>query len=177
MMLEKRGPLFRLDGSRLRQAPYALSLWQEGVRVGAVTEADTARLKEALLLLLSQRTEAFTAGKSSSVRVETGQRLFEGVLYTVGVALRAESTPERALLRLKEEGPAKLFDSGQARLRGSLFKMRLEHERLKKRCLPRKTCSIGPRRWRELPAFLSCTARRSFLRRHRSPPIIPCFCR
>ena len=86
-----------IDPAMLSEGDYFLSLLDQGLRLGLVTNRNTERILSGCMDLLREVTERYTRGGSSSVRVETAQGLLDGVCFTIGVALKAMDSPAAAL--------------------------------------------------------------------------------
>ncbi len=109
---------------------YVTSLWEEGLRCGRLTAETVSRLRGEVLCLLEQQAVRWTRGERCSLRTETAEELLQSVLYTMGVALKAEPSPEEALVRLERCGAAAVFAEGQQRIRRKLRAARLLHRAL-----------------------------------------------
>jgi hypothetical protein len=64
----------------------------------ALTREEAEIIGRKLWLLLARRTEAYTAGGSSSVPVETAQELFASLSFTLGLYLKESNCPAGRLL-------------------------------------------------------------------------------
>ncbi len=119
-----------LDRTLLRERDYFSSLLDAGRACGRLSDDDISRVQAESLTLLAQVTEAYTRGRSSSVRVETAQELLHSVFYVIGIPLHAAPTPDEALERVKHTPLTALYDDGQARIRRRLQAARLLHRQI-----------------------------------------------
>ena len=125
-----------IDPAMLSEGDYFLSLLDQGLRLGLVTNRNTERILSGCMDLLREVTERYTRGGSSSVRVETAQGLLEGVCFTIGVALKAMDSPAAALDALVADGPEGLYRAGRRRIDRKLLVARTLHRQLVRDLFP-----------------------------------------
>ena len=119
-----------LNAAALDGQAYLASLLREGVRAGALSQAEADRALYGAMEILREQAEKLTQRRSSSVRAEIAQELLDSVLFTAGVALKAYPTQEEAAAALRTLPFGDLFRAGQARIRRKLAAARLMHTRL-----------------------------------------------
>ena len=102
-----------IDPLALRQRDYFATLLAEAQRCGLLSDRDLSRLQGESLALLTERADAWSRGQSTSLPAERAQHLLESVLYTVSLELKAGSSPEEAVERLRNESLAALYEAGQ----------------------------------------------------------------
>lgn len=86
---------------------------QKAVQLHLLSEHETENIQLQFLHLLQERIKKYTKGESSSVRVETAEKLAGGIFYTVGFYLKSLSEPQKMLSMLKEVPFAELYMKGQ----------------------------------------------------------------
>ncbi|NCB73254.1 MAG: hypothetical protein EOM51_00705 [Clostridia bacterium] len=75
-----------------------------------LTEADKQIIQSKLWLLLKRRTELYTMGDSSSVRIETAQELMRSIEFCIGLYLKHSGSSRKLLAESELE---ELFSLGQ----------------------------------------------------------------
>lgn len=81
----------------LSEKHYFLSLIDQAVIKGMLSDSDAVRIKESCLALLAHMIKKYTLGESSSVRQEIGEKIMESALYTIGIYLKAADSPDDAV--------------------------------------------------------------------------------
>lgn len=119
-----------IDPAALRGADYFRSLVVCGHRSALLTDGDIARMQAQCLSLLAKRAEAWSCGKSSSIRTETAQELLSSILFTLGVALKAFPCPEDAVDALRQSPLERLFYAGLQKIRRKVQIAQLTHKQL-----------------------------------------------
>lgn len=88
------------------------ALVEEGYRQSLLSAACLESIQYQLTELLADRFNRWTGGSSSSVTVETGQRIQQSVLYTIGYFLKSSPDPKSALEALETRKLSDLFKEG-----------------------------------------------------------------
>lgn len=101
----------------LSQRYYFLSLLEQAQFCGLLSDTDLSRIQSELLMLLAERTELWSRGKSSSIPVEKAQELMASILFVVGLKLKSCRIPEQAVELLKSEPLRSLFEDGMKLVR------------------------------------------------------------
>ena len=104
---------------------YFVSLVAEGRQMGLVSEAQAERIGMETMALLARHTLRYTHGASSSVRVETAQRLLSSASYCIGHGLKALGSAEAALDAVCNTAVAALYTRGRARVDVSVAEARV----------------------------------------------------
>ncbi len=86
---------------------------KEGGRHTLISSSQLESLQLQIVELLAEQFERRTGGQSSSVSVETGQRIQQSVFYTIGYFLKSMRNAEAALETLKETALKELFLNGK----------------------------------------------------------------
>ncbi len=97
----------------LDAASYFHSFVKECYRLSLISPEQLESLQYQLLELLSTQLHRYTSGQSSSVQVETGQRIQQSVFYTLGYFLKNLSDVETELQAFKENSLSDLYHDGK----------------------------------------------------------------
>lgn len=120
-----------IDKNRLSKRHYFIALLEEGERCGLLSETKLHSLQMGTLTLLAQRTQAYTGGESSSVKVEVAERLMASTLYTLGLALKPASADE-AIDRLLSVDLMTLYREGLSIIAAKLKIVKQDHRLVQK---------------------------------------------
>jgi hypothetical protein len=105
-------PLIR--SANLDPGTYFTALVEEAYRLGLLSDPQLERIRMQIIELLAGRTARYTAGASSSVRMETAQNILQSTLYTLGVRLKSLPEPDAAIPLLDQESLNDLYRQGRA---------------------------------------------------------------
>lgn len=105
---------------------YFHALIKEGCRLSLLSTSQLETIQFQLLGVLAEQFNRWTGGQSSSVPADTGQRIQQSVIYTIGCHLKGTPDPECALRELKSSTMEDLFLKGKQRLE----KLRTEARKL-----------------------------------------------
>lgn len=106
----------RIDKCNLNEEFYFRSLIEEAVYLKMLTENDIERIQYDCFELLARKTESYTHGESSSVRVETAEKIMNSNLYTVGIWLKSFNSADDAVKELIETKISDLYENGRRRI-------------------------------------------------------------
>lgn len=134
--MNKPSSFSEYDLSRLRNEAYFSSLVLLAGQKGQLSSSDMQAMQAALVGLLGELSVRLNRGRSSSVRTETANELFESVCFVIGVHLKTFDTPENAVQALKTESVQALYEAGQKRIAHKLLLCRAMHRRLCSRLFP-----------------------------------------
>jgi hypothetical protein len=104
-------PLIR--NANLDPGNYFTALVEEAHRLGLLPDPQLERIRMQIIGLLSERTESYTLGASSSVRMETAQNILHSTLYTLGVRIKNLPEPDAAIPLLDQESLSDLYRQGR----------------------------------------------------------------
>lgn len=104
------------EARSLNAAGYFEFLIKEGARLSLITAGQLESLQYQLIALLAEQFNRWTGGQSSSVSVETGQRIQQSIFYTIGCYLKSLPDGERAFAELKDTSLQDLFLKGKQRI-------------------------------------------------------------
>ena len=97
----------------LNQAFYFQSILLEAHRLMLLTESEFENIQLQSIQLLAKRTERFTGGESSSVKVETAQRILQSIFYSIGIYLKSFLDPDMSIAVLKQKPLPELYQHGK----------------------------------------------------------------
>lgn len=92
---------------------YFNTLIQEGYRLSFIDSNQMENLQYQILKLLTDQFNRYTSGQSSSVPVETGQRIQQSIFYTIGYYFKNLPCVESGLEMLKENSLSDLYVNGK----------------------------------------------------------------
>ncbi len=98
-------------------ASFLYAVMRTGEQMSLLSSEEIDNLQCALYALLAKQTQRYTMGDSSSIPVETAQRLLHSVCFCIGMELRGSGGIQRAARRLTASGIPSLFEKGRARIK------------------------------------------------------------
>ncbi len=104
---------------------YFSSFLSEAVAHGLIDIPEFQKIQLQLIELLAEKTLAFTAGRSSSVKTERAEAIMNSLLYTLGLALKSFPSFYDALDALKNQSIQKLYSTGSQKIHVKLNTARL----------------------------------------------------
>lgn len=107
--IEKR---FLIKKETLSEEHYFESLLTEASALNLISPEETDNIKLQTIQIVAKQVERYTRGKSSSVSVEAAQRIFQSLLYTIGVCLKSLPDADLALTALRQKSLPELFEQG-----------------------------------------------------------------
>ena len=140
--------------ARLRRSQYTLSLLREGQRAGLLDEREFSGIQYQFFLLLQQLIRRYTQGESSSVAVETAERLLASAMYAVDAHLWSIGDPEQAIDCLKTADIASLHAKGVEQVRQCLEDTKRLYQEVKKNKLDVPVDAYNTTIEESLPVFL-----------------------
>lgn len=97
----------------LNEAYYFQSILLEAHRLMLLTESEFENIQLQSIQLLAKRTERFTGGESSSVKVETAQSILQSIFYSIGIYLKSFPDPDMSIAVLKQKPLPELYHQGK----------------------------------------------------------------
>ncbi|OJU15032.1 MAG: hypothetical protein BGN88_03140 [Clostridiales bacterium 43-6] len=94
MKLEK---ISNIKKERLDKQNYTMSLLNEGLRAGVITEQEFYHVLAQLMQLTAEQTAKYTRGESSSVPIETASSIALSVMYCADAFCLSKQDPETCL--------------------------------------------------------------------------------
>lgn len=104
-------PGFRA-GQEFKSEEYLQAL----LRFGGLSQAEEERVQNELWLLMERQVRKFTLGDSSSVPLETAEKLLKSIFFTLGLYLKNQGGFEANAQLVKQTSLALLFQAGQKHL-------------------------------------------------------------
>jgi hypothetical protein len=117
---------FHINKQKLNEEFYFRSLIEEASSIGMIDEEEVENIQYQCLELLTCKIEKLNHGESSSVRVETAEKIMISSLYTIGIWLKTMTTDE-ALKEIKRTKISLLYDKGRKRIDTKLNSARYIH--------------------------------------------------
>lgn len=102
-----------INSNNLSEEFYFYSLLQEAYTCGLLNKADLENIQLQCISLLAYKSERYTMGDSSSIRVETAESIMKSNLYTIGLYLKSLSDADSAVDELKSEKISELYEKGR----------------------------------------------------------------
>lgn len=106
-----------IDRERLDENQYTLSLLQEGINAGVFSSTEVSNVQINIMELLKELIMRYTKGESTSVTVDTTERLLSSILYSIDFYLLGFDDTNEALINLKEKSIRKIYEQGLEQLR------------------------------------------------------------
>ncbi|MDD3395051.1 MAG: DUF6179 domain-containing protein [Anaerotignum sp.] len=111
--IEKRS---KLDKLNLKNAHYAQSLMEQAYLAGLLSDKELEKIQLDCLTLLAKLTEQYNNGDSSSIRVETAEKILTSILFTIGIHLKNYISPDAAVEALQKERIDLLYQLGRKQI-------------------------------------------------------------
>ncbi|MBC3796303.1 DUF6179 domain-containing protein [Acetobacterium tundrae] len=102
----------KIDEQKLSKEFFFQSLLQEAYIQGELSQLESERIQGECLKLLSESTERYTKGQSSSVSVEIAQNIMASNLYTISIYLKSLPNVSTAIYHIIHEPIEKLYEYG-----------------------------------------------------------------
>lgn len=134
----------RIDASGLKRGDYLVSLLEQALIAGLISEDTVDDIKIQCIKLLGEISEHYTSGESSSIPESAADMLLKSVLYTAGIALKKYPSADIALSVLLDKGVAQVYADGRVRISEMLRESKTEYSTLCAGLLP-----VGNRTYNE----------------------------
>jgi len=99
---------------RIDPRNYFLSLVEEARRLEIIPDEQAQRIGMEVMALLAERTQRYTHGASTSVRVETAKRLMASALFCIGHGLKRLGGAQAAAEKVCAASVRSLYQEGRA---------------------------------------------------------------
>jgi hypothetical protein len=106
---------FHINRQKLNEEFYFSSLIEEAISIGMINEEEVENIQYQCLELLRSKIEKINHGESSSVRVETAEKIMISNLYAVSIWLKTMAADE-ALMEIKRTKISLLYEKGRKRI-------------------------------------------------------------
>lgn len=134
---------------------YFVSLVAQGRMMAMISEAQAERIGMETMALLAKETVKYTHGASTSVRVETAQRLLASAVYCIGHGLKSLGSAEAALGAVCDTSVSALYAQGKKRVDASGAEARALLRTVQEGMLKTVNLAYNDTLRRGLPAFFS----------------------
>lgn len=99
--------------SNISSESYLNTILQEAYFSGTMNASDIENLQLQCLQLVARKSEDFSGGNSSSIRVELAESIMKSILYAIGMYLKALPNEISAIEKLKTEAVSYMFSEGR----------------------------------------------------------------
>jgi hypothetical protein len=131
--LQKQGIIPK---EQLSSTHYFASLLREAASRGLLSREEQRSIRVQMMQIMEYLATRYTAGASTSIRVETAQSLMGCAMYSIGHTLKRLPDTDAALDELRHMPLKSLFDRGQAQLRELLARAKEQYAALLKNSIP-----------------------------------------
>jgi hypothetical protein len=108
--IEKR----HINASNLSGESYFTSILQEASDCGLLNNSDIENIQLQCLKFLAYKSERYSRGESSSIRVEAAENILKSILYTIGLYLKSLPDADCAVSELKTVMISEMYQKGRA---------------------------------------------------------------
>lgn len=102
-----------INSNNLSGEFYFTSLIQEAYDKGLLKDYEIENIQLQCIKLLTDKSESYNDGKSSSIRVETAESIMKSNLYTIGLYLKSLKDTDWAVSELKTSMISKMYEKGR----------------------------------------------------------------
>lgn len=102
----------QIEAEMLNPKYYFQSLIEQAYYYGLLSDKELCAVQTDLLLILTEQTDKWSRGESSSIPTEKAQDIMTSILFAIGIQLKSYQTPEQAIKILKSEPLKSLFENG-----------------------------------------------------------------
>ena len=126
----------KLRPERLDRNNYTISLLNEGLRAGLIEQAGLDAVLAQIMEILAELILKYTHGQSTSLKVETSQRLLLSIFYALDHVIKIIPDPTEALQLLAADEIREIYKKGLELLETSVAQTRLLYQQIKDHKLP-----------------------------------------
>lgn len=116
MMMNNIQKVSQIKRENLNNEFYLRSLMEEALRLGLIGEDTAQRIQFDCITILAEKSRAFYGGASGSIRIEAAENILHSIIFTIGVGLKKEHTPDDALNQLCIGDTYKVYEAGRKRI-------------------------------------------------------------
>lgn len=102
-----------IDSSNLSGAAYFTSILQEAYACGLLLDSDIEKIQLECIELLAYKSERYSSGDSSSIRVEAAESIMKSNLFTIGLYLKSLPDADCAAGELKTAMISEMYRKGR----------------------------------------------------------------
>lgn len=110
---------------------YFQTLLTKAHATGKLKIEELQEIQAQCLILLAEQTQAFTKGRSSSVKTEVAESIFTSISYTIGIYLKHQEDTGTALHIIKSKPLCDIFEQGKNLIQELLADTKLLYETIK----------------------------------------------
>jgi len=96
----------------LVKGQYTVSLLKECYRVGLVDKKSIDSVQAQIMLILKDLIMRYTRGESTSVTIDTAERIFNSICYCIDAYICGFNNPKDGMTALKAENIRKIYEKG-----------------------------------------------------------------
>ncbi len=126
--IEKHTPLKR---ERLDPNHYTLSLIREAEWLGMMDKQTVDSIQKQFMVLLGDLIIKYTKGESTSVKIETGQRIMLSILYCIDACTRSFASPQDAINLLTLSSIKEIYQAGLETVESCLRETEQSYQEIK----------------------------------------------
>jgi len=113
----KKRKKLRLNRKKIKYHNYTITLLDEALRCGYITEIEGSRIKAGITDALEEAVKTYTGNESTSVMKETANSLLKSVLFAIDAYLLGINDDRKAIDVIKTNKIPKLYDLGMKQLK------------------------------------------------------------
>lgn len=114
---------------------YTVSLLKEGFRVGLLDLGVVERIQGQIIEILQDLIVRYTRGESSSVRVETAEKLLNSIYYALDACTGGLAGPEDGIALLKTKSMKEIYDKGIELIAECLAETKILYRKIRRKKL------------------------------------------
>ncbi|MEL7659051.1 MAG: DUF6179 domain-containing protein, partial [Bacillota bacterium] len=119
----------------LDAASYLNLIVKESYRLSLIDSAKLEKIQYQIVDLLTRLLHRYTNGQSSSVAIETGQKIQQSLLFTIGYYLKSLPDEQASLKTLKENPLPDLYENGKKLIEENLQIAKVQLQSIQDNCL------------------------------------------
>ena len=112
-MMKNLEKLHCMRRENLNETYYFQSILQEAHALGLLSDLELKNIQMQCIQLLAKQVERYTGGDSSSVKVETAQKVMQSIIYSVGSYLKSLSDIEMCIQAIKQKPLLEMYQHGK----------------------------------------------------------------
>lgn len=97
---------------QLDQKYYFKSIMEQAKLYELLSDIDISNIQNDLLIVLSEQTDKWSKGNSTSIPLEIAQDIMMSIIYVIGIQLKSYSSLKKAVISLKSGTIKRLFRNG-----------------------------------------------------------------
>ena len=114
---KKKRKKIRLNRKKIKYHNYTITLLDEALRCGYITEIEGSRIKAGITDALEEAVKTYTGNESTSVIKETANSLLKSVLFAIDAYLLGINDDRKAIDAIKANKMPRLYNLGMKQLK------------------------------------------------------------